>query len=85
LQQGALQFKRGATRVRKQMWWKNMKLNLILGALVRSLRLSNQAQPSLSFVSSWPLFVRFADILLLVLIVHSSHGAQEGISDTRMI
>lgn len=34
LQQGALQFKRGASRVRKQMWWKNMKLNLIIAAVV---------------------------------------------------
>ncbi len=34
LQQGALQFKRGASRVRKQMWWKNMKLNLIIAAIV---------------------------------------------------
>ena len=34
LQQGALQFKRGATRVRKQMWWKNMKLNLLIAVVV---------------------------------------------------
>jgi vesicle-associated membrane protein 4 len=34
LQQGALQFKRGATRVRKQMWWKNMKLNMIIALAV---------------------------------------------------
>lgn len=34
LQQGALQFKRGASRVRQQMWWKNMKLNLIIAAVV---------------------------------------------------
>ncbi|EPZ36580.1 hypothetical protein ROZALSC1DRAFT_27790 [Rozella allomycis CSF55] len=25
LQQGALQFKKGANNLRKQMWWKNMK------------------------------------------------------------
>ena len=27
LQQGALQFKRGASRVRQQMWWKNTKVH----------------------------------------------------------
>ncbi|KAI3629558.1 hypothetical protein MIR68_012380 [Amoeboaphelidium protococcarum] len=34
LQQGALQFKRGASRVRQQMWWKNMKLNAIICIVV---------------------------------------------------
>ena len=33
LQQGALQFKRGATKVRKQMWWKDFKLKMIIGAV----------------------------------------------------
>ena len=34
LQQGALQFRRGANNLRKQMWWKNMKLNLIIGLVI---------------------------------------------------
>ncbi|KAJ3126389.1 hypothetical protein HK098_007587 [Nowakowskiella sp. JEL0407] len=34
LQQGALQFKRGATKVRRQMWWKDLKLKLIIVAIV---------------------------------------------------
>ncbi|KAL3899438.1 MAG: hypothetical protein SGCHY_002051 [Lobulomycetales sp.] len=34
LQNSSAQFKRGASRVRKQMWWKNMKLNMIIGAVV---------------------------------------------------
>ncbi|KNC98416.1 uncharacterized protein SPPG_06120 [Spizellomyces punctatus DAOM BR117] len=34
LQQGALQFKRGATKVRRQMWWKDLKLKLIIAAIV---------------------------------------------------
>ncbi|ORZ28796.1 synaptobrevin [Lobosporangium transversale] len=31
LEQGAVQFRRGATGVRRQMWWKNMKWRLIVG------------------------------------------------------
>ncbi|KAJ3013732.1 hypothetical protein HKX48_005543 [Thoreauomyces humboldtii] len=34
LQQGALQFKRGATKVRRQMWWKDLKLKLIIAAII---------------------------------------------------
>ncbi|KAJ3021562.1 hypothetical protein HKX48_008229 [Thoreauomyces humboldtii] len=34
LQNSSLQFKRGANRVRKQMWWKDMKLKLILGGVI---------------------------------------------------
>lgn len=34
LNSNAAQFKRGANKVRKQMWWKNMKMNLIIGAVV---------------------------------------------------
>ena len=34
LQQSSMQFRRGANRVRKQMWWKNMKMNLIIGGVV---------------------------------------------------
>ncbi|KAI9106006.1 synaptobrevin [Phlyctochytrium arcticum] len=34
LQNSSLQFKRGANRVRKQMWWKDMKMKLILAAIV---------------------------------------------------
>ncbi|KAJ3272838.1 hypothetical protein HK104_004383, partial [Borealophlyctis nickersoniae] len=34
LQQGALQFKRGATKVRRQMWWKDLKLKLIIAGVV---------------------------------------------------
>ncbi|KAJ3040493.1 hypothetical protein HDV00_010801 [Rhizophlyctis rosea] len=34
LQQGALQFKRGATKVRRQMWWKDLKLKLIIAGIV---------------------------------------------------
>lgn len=34
LQNSSAQFKRGANKVRKQMWWKNMKMNLIIGAVV---------------------------------------------------
>ncbi|KAI1306974.1 hypothetical protein EDD11_004650 [Mortierella claussenii] len=31
LEQGAVQFRRGASGVRRQMWWKNMKWRLIIG------------------------------------------------------
>ncbi|OAJ41037.1 hypothetical protein BDEG_24697 [Batrachochytrium dendrobatidis JEL423] len=34
LQNSSLQFKRGANRVRKEMWWKDMKLKLIIGGVV---------------------------------------------------
>jgi vesicle-associated membrane protein 4 len=34
LQQGATQFKRGASKVRKQMWWKDMKLKIMIAAIV---------------------------------------------------
>ncbi|KAI8826543.1 synaptobrevin, partial [Fimicolochytrium jonesii] len=34
LQQSSLQFQRGASRVRKQMWWKDMKMKLIIGGIV---------------------------------------------------
>ncbi|KAI8912652.1 vesicle-associated membrane protein 8 [Gorgonomyces haynaldii] len=34
LQQSSLQFKRGANQVRKEMWWKDMKLKLIIGVIV---------------------------------------------------
>ncbi|ORY46212.1 synaptobrevin, partial [Neocallimastix californiae] len=34
LQQQSSNFKRGANRVRKQMWWKDMKLKIILGVIV---------------------------------------------------
>ena len=31
LEQGAVQFRKGASGVRRQMWWKNMKWRLIVG------------------------------------------------------
>ncbi|KAJ3085565.1 hypothetical protein HK102_014041 [Quaeritorhiza haematococci] len=34
LQNSSMQFKKGASRVRKQMWWKNMKMNLIIGGVI---------------------------------------------------
>ncbi len=34
LQQSSQQFRKGANRVRKQMWWKNMKMNLIIGGVL---------------------------------------------------
>jgi vesicle-associated membrane protein 4 len=34
LQSSSLQFKRGANQVRKEMWWKDMKLKLIIGGVV---------------------------------------------------
>ncbi|ORX77838.1 synaptobrevin, partial [Basidiobolus meristosporus CBS 931.73] len=34
LENGALQFRRGANRVRKNMWWKNFRLKLIIIAIV---------------------------------------------------
>ncbi|KAL3897499.1 MAG: hypothetical protein SGCHY_003375 [Lobulomycetales sp.] len=34
LQQGAMQFKKGATKVRKQMWWKDMKLKMIIVLII---------------------------------------------------
>ncbi|KAF8932338.1 hypothetical protein BGZ58_007117, partial [Dissophora ornata] len=30
LEQGAVQFRRGASDIRRQMWWKNMKWRLII-------------------------------------------------------
>ncbi|KAI9333426.1 synaptobrevin, partial [Obelidium mucronatum] len=32
LRDGATIFKKGATKIQNDMWWKNMKLNLILGS-----------------------------------------------------
>ncbi|KAK3823583.1 MAG: synaptobrevin [Benniella sp.] len=32
LEQGAIQFRKGASGVRRQMWWKNMKWRLVVGA-----------------------------------------------------
>ncbi|PVV01666.1 hypothetical protein BB560_003906, partial [Smittium megazygosporum] len=34
LNEGARQFRRGATEVRKKMWWRDMKLKLIIAAIV---------------------------------------------------
>ncbi|KAI8813387.1 synaptobrevin-domain-containing protein [Cladochytrium replicatum] len=34
LQNSSMQFRRGASRVRKQMWWKDMKMKLILGGVI---------------------------------------------------
>jgi vesicle-associated membrane protein 4 len=34
LQNSSLQFKRGANQVRKEMWWKDMKLKLIIGGII---------------------------------------------------
>ncbi|KAI9184489.1 Vesicle membrane receptor protein (v-SNARE) [Blastocladiella emersonii ATCC 22665] len=34
LNHSAGQFRRGATKVRKQMWWKNMKLKIIIALVV---------------------------------------------------
>ncbi|KAJ3306209.1 hypothetical protein HDU76_004873 [Blyttiomyces sp. JEL0837] len=34
LQESSLQFKKGANAVRKQMWWKDFKMKLILGGVV---------------------------------------------------
>ncbi|KAI9018966.1 vesicle-associated membrane protein 1 [Hyaloraphidium curvatum] len=34
LQQSSLQFKRGANAVRKEMWWRDMKLKIILGVVI---------------------------------------------------
>ncbi|KAJ3054682.1 hypothetical protein HDU99_007728, partial [Rhizoclosmatium hyalinum] len=33
LASSSLQFKKGATEVRKAMWWRDMKTNLILGGI----------------------------------------------------
>eukprot|EP00842_Homolaphlyctis_polyrhiza_P006074 jgi/Hompol1/6468/HPOL_004998-RA len=33
LAQGAMQFKKGSKEVQNYMWWKNMKLNLIIGLI----------------------------------------------------
>ncbi|RKO87337.1 hypothetical protein BDK51DRAFT_19634, partial [Blyttiomyces helicus] len=37
LQNSSMQFKRGASKVRKQMWWKDMKMKLILLAVVAAI------------------------------------------------
>lgn len=34
LQHGALQFKKGANTARKQMWWKDMKMKMILAGVI---------------------------------------------------
>ncbi|PVU86126.1 hypothetical protein BB559_006022 [Furculomyces boomerangus] len=34
LNEGARQFRRGATQVRKKMWWRDMKLKIIIGVIV---------------------------------------------------
>ncbi|KNE64586.1 hypothetical protein AMAG_09944 [Allomyces macrogynus ATCC 38327] len=40
LSQSANQFRRGATKVRKQMWWKNMKLKIIVFLIVVAILLA---------------------------------------------
>ncbi|KAJ3231558.1 hypothetical protein HDU78_007629 [Chytriomyces hyalinus] len=37
LEQSALMFKKGASDVRKAMWWKDMKMKLILGAILSAI------------------------------------------------
>lgn len=34
LQQSSMQFKKGATKVRKAMWWKDMKIKLVIALVV---------------------------------------------------
>ncbi|KAJ9086072.1 Vesicle membrane receptor protein (v-SNARE) [Entomophthora muscae] len=34
LNQNAMQFKRGANKVRKAMWWKDFKLKIIIGVVI---------------------------------------------------
>nr|KAJ3421740.1 hypothetical protein HK105_002450 [Polyrhizophydium stewartii] len=34
LSHGALQFKKGSAAIKNEMWWKNMKLNLIIAGVV---------------------------------------------------
>ncbi|KAJ1568582.1 hypothetical protein HK405_000298 [Cladochytrium tenue] len=34
LQNSSLQFKKGANEVRKQMWWKDFKMKMILGGVI---------------------------------------------------
>ncbi|KAI8916444.1 synaptobrevin [Entophlyctis helioformis] len=34
LQNSSLQFKRGANKVRREMWWKDLKMKLIIGGVV---------------------------------------------------
>eukprot|EP00842_Homolaphlyctis_polyrhiza_P000020 jgi/Hompol1/1018/HPOL_004417-RA len=34
LQNSSLQFKKGANKVRREMWWKDFKLKLIIGGVV---------------------------------------------------
>jgi len=34
LQQSSMQFKKGASQVRKKMWWQNMKLKLAIGGII---------------------------------------------------
>lgn len=34
LQQGALQFKKGASRVRREMWLKNLKMKIIIFVII---------------------------------------------------
>ncbi len=34
LQQSSMQFRRGANRVRRQMWWRDMKVKLLIGAVL---------------------------------------------------
>ncbi|RKP36195.1 synaptobrevin-domain-containing protein [Dimargaris cristalligena] len=34
MNEGARQFRKGASRVRKQMWWKDMKLKIIIAVVI---------------------------------------------------
>ncbi|PVU95978.1 hypothetical protein BB561_001472 [Smittium simulii] len=34
LNEGARQFRRGATQVRKKMWWRDMKLKIIIAVII---------------------------------------------------
>eukprot|EP00835_Amoeboradix_gromovi_P001955 NODE_100_length_20777_cov_0.240884.p17 type:complete len:126 gc:universal NODE_100_length_20777_cov_0.240884:5662-6039(+) len=34
LQQSSMQFRRGANRVRRQMWWRDMKVKLLIGGTI---------------------------------------------------
>eukprot|EP00834_Sanchytrium_tribonematis_P006090 NODE_418_length_7796_cov_0.461868.p11 type:complete len:100 gc:universal NODE_418_length_7796_cov_0.461868:5563-5264(-) len=34
LQESSMQFRRGANRVRRQMWWRDMKVKLLIGGTI---------------------------------------------------
>jgi len=65
LQSQANQFKKSTVKLRKAMWWKNMKLNILIGSICIIILI-------LIIVSKWPESVSFSNSTLAWLLFQSS-------------